>query len=555
MSIDVKYMDQAWRAYKVAFARDPLEGDQEGLIYWGQRMADGIDLPELALHFTYSQEFADLYGHRPSNEQFLSRLYHNVLGRDPDPDGYRWWLTEMATNPEKTQAKVMADFVQSPEFNDKTPDTIMNKLTTLASTLVPIVCVGCGGGGGDVSAPITTVSSTSNNAPITQLPVQEPDTSTPTIRELKQDYIANIDLRFDHETDFTNDGLLVNGFDNVRRHVDLAKKHGFTAIEIDASVPIDSNTGSLLMMTAPGEPNRDKSLPDDIWKIIDYAESLGLDTSIKLNVVDASTDNFIMTNTVGPRFDTTKFFDSVKSYQTHIAGLAQKHGVDQIVIGSNNHGLDQAHDQEWKELVDSIRSVYKGELAYETFYHRDGVIPWKYVDNIAAQFQPDLGSKQYHVGNIVPLYLTTDANGFNPYQEIKDFATSHPDKDVMLYGIGKSPLQTALNEDVQVHTVYDGKILDLSGMDTLLQEARYRAFMEFAGNHLQDEIDAIQFWQFAPWMDAGWIEEPPPAPGDFWGKAYQAYAKGGYALNYQPQVLDVLDDYMIPGWGTNFFDF
>jgi len=37
------------------------------------------------------------------------------LGREPEPAGYNWWLNELRTNPEKTRAKVLADFSETAE--------------------------------------------------------------------------------------------------------------------------------------------------------------------------------------------------------------------------------------------------------------------------------------------------------------------------------------------------------------------------------------------------------------------------------------------------------
>jgi len=45
----------------------------------------------------------------------LTKLYQNVLGRDPEASGYNWWLNELNTNPSKTKAKVLADFAESGE--------------------------------------------------------------------------------------------------------------------------------------------------------------------------------------------------------------------------------------------------------------------------------------------------------------------------------------------------------------------------------------------------------------------------------------------------------
>jgi hypothetical protein len=103
---------QAYRVYKAAFNREP---DQGGLGYWIAQMDSGMNMVEVAARFIDSNEFRAMYGTAPSDEQYLTKVYQNVLGRDPEPDGYNWWLNEMRTNPEKTRAKVLADFSESTE--------------------------------------------------------------------------------------------------------------------------------------------------------------------------------------------------------------------------------------------------------------------------------------------------------------------------------------------------------------------------------------------------------------------------------------------------------
>lgn len=106
---------KAYRVYKAAFARDPMSGDKAGLGYWIAQIDQGMDMVEVAARFIDSPEFRGLYGQNPSNADFLTKVYANVLGRTPDQVGYNWWLNELNTNPTKTKAKVLADFAESGE--------------------------------------------------------------------------------------------------------------------------------------------------------------------------------------------------------------------------------------------------------------------------------------------------------------------------------------------------------------------------------------------------------------------------------------------------------
>lgn len=106
---------KAYRVYKAAFNRDPMNGDTAGLGYWISRIDAGMDMVEVGARFIDSNEFRSLYGTNPSNADFLTRVYKNVLGRTPDAGGYNWWLNELNTNASKTPAKILADFAESAE--------------------------------------------------------------------------------------------------------------------------------------------------------------------------------------------------------------------------------------------------------------------------------------------------------------------------------------------------------------------------------------------------------------------------------------------------------
>lgn len=110
---------QAYRIYQAAFARTP---DDEGLGHWIGRMDDGATLADVAAGFVGSAEFAALYGSDPDDEDFIDLLYHNVLGRKPDQEGYGFWQDRMADG--QTRAEVLAEFSESTENREKVADDV-----------------------------------------------------------------------------------------------------------------------------------------------------------------------------------------------------------------------------------------------------------------------------------------------------------------------------------------------------------------------------------------------------------------------------------------------
>lgn len=106
----------AYRIYKAAFDRDP---DAQGLAFWTKWLDDGKTDPwNMAARFIDSREFEELYGSRhPGNEDYLLRVYRNVLDRDPDQGGYDWWLSKLADGT-FSQSEVLARFSDSLENRD-----------------------------------------------------------------------------------------------------------------------------------------------------------------------------------------------------------------------------------------------------------------------------------------------------------------------------------------------------------------------------------------------------------------------------------------------------
>lgn len=72
---------KVYRLYEATFGRNP---DEAGLVHWTKVAMTGQSLEALADTFVGSLEFALRYGQTVSNEQYVSQLYKNVLGRNGD---------------------------------------------------------------------------------------------------------------------------------------------------------------------------------------------------------------------------------------------------------------------------------------------------------------------------------------------------------------------------------------------------------------------------------------------------------------------------------------
>lgn len=78
--------------YIAYFNRAP---DAVGLNFWGTQFANGLTLGEMAALFGPQDETLATYPPGTSNEDFAFSVYKNVLGRDPDPDGFTFWVGQL----------------------------------------------------------------------------------------------------------------------------------------------------------------------------------------------------------------------------------------------------------------------------------------------------------------------------------------------------------------------------------------------------------------------------------------------------------------------------
>ncbi|WP_439122058.1 DUF4214 domain-containing protein [Marivita sp.] len=74
--------------YVAYFNRAP---DATGLLFWGSALADGMSMNEIARQFFDQPETQALYGGSSSTGDFVTAVYSNILGRNPDTDGFDYW--------------------------------------------------------------------------------------------------------------------------------------------------------------------------------------------------------------------------------------------------------------------------------------------------------------------------------------------------------------------------------------------------------------------------------------------------------------------------------
>jgi len=110
--------DDVFRIYRAVLGRSP---DAAGFDAWTATMAQGRDFGTVAQGFTGSREFQTRYGGL-DDDGFVTLLYRNVLGRDPDAAGLAAWSARLAGG--EARSTVVTGFAQSREFVAATADPL-----------------------------------------------------------------------------------------------------------------------------------------------------------------------------------------------------------------------------------------------------------------------------------------------------------------------------------------------------------------------------------------------------------------------------------------------
>ena len=101
----------ATRLYTCCLGRDP---EEEGLQYWALALTnlDATGYQAASLFFT----LPEFVGLKTTNEEYLTRLYTTFLGREPETDGFNYWLGLLNGGTDRND--VMKAFAGCPEFQE-----------------------------------------------------------------------------------------------------------------------------------------------------------------------------------------------------------------------------------------------------------------------------------------------------------------------------------------------------------------------------------------------------------------------------------------------------
>ena len=81
--------------------------DSEGLFFWADKLAEGMDLQTIASFFSQSAEAKALYPNTADTSGFVTAVYNNVLGRTPDAAGFDFWTTNLNSGAQQASTFVL----------------------------------------------------------------------------------------------------------------------------------------------------------------------------------------------------------------------------------------------------------------------------------------------------------------------------------------------------------------------------------------------------------------------------------------------------------------
>jgi hypothetical protein len=140
--------------------------------------------------------------------------------------------------------------------------------------------------------------------------------------------------------------------------------------------------------------------------------------------------------------DTNAWFAGFKAFITHYAELAQTNGVEMLCIGTEYKTMTgSTYLANWTDVINAIRSVYTGKLAYAANASGAGdeftsVSFWNQIDVIGLDgYFPLTDHADPTIAQLLAAWRS-NVSGQNLVALVTNFASAHPTKPVVFTEIG-----------------------------------------------------------------------------------------------------------------------
>jgi hypothetical protein len=131
--------------------------------------------------------------------------------------------------------------------------------------------------------------------------------------------------------------------------------------------------------------------PDNLSYFIGKAKTQGLFVILKPHVtLTVATDNRNIWNTDSTKFN-SKFISQWSNYLTTLIYQLGATSFDGLCIGTEMNMVDCGRRDEWLQLINNVRNVYKGQITYDALFNRYDNVPdvkevvfWDQLDYISC---------------------------------------------------------------------------------------------------------------------------------------------------------------------------
>jgi hypothetical protein len=221
--------------------------------------------------------------------------------------------------------------------------------------------------------------------------------------------------------------------------------------------------------------------PDQLSALIDHAKKLKLRVILMpIVLLDNPTGNQ-WRGTLAPE-SWEKWFDTYRDMITQFAWIAQGHGVDVLVVGSELVS-SETKVEEWTKTIAKVRETYKGNLTYSANWdHYDKLPFWDQLDLIGMNSYYKLGDdEKVSTAEIEHRWGDIQKNILNFQRTVG--------KPILFLEAGWCSLQNAASEP------WDYTQMDLP-TDNDLQKRLYEAFYHVWYNN--PHLGGYMMWEWPP---------------------------------------------------------
>lgn len=288
------------------------------------------------------------------------------------------------------------------------------------------------------------------------------------------------------------------------RGVSWEAKGGITEA---ALAPLESIHANWIVQTPFGwqethdSPTVELALEGVLWGELDvglektarWARELGIKTLLKPHIwLTRGQGKWRSDIAMSSEEDWQAWFESYRAFILHYARLAERTGMEGLVVGTELHQTVRTKPEEWRRVIREVREVYSGPLTYAANWYQEyqDVRFWNALDSVGIQaYFP----------------LTTD-DSKTSLEELKAGWAAHKvaiaevqqrtAKPILFTEIGYKSTPGAAREPWRWLTRYERRT---APVDFGIQERAYVAFFEtfwhepwFAGAY---------FWKWSPPLD------------------------------------------------------